>query len=197
VSAVEESWAIPYIIPCNVKHIDHYIQAMDGFIFPGWADIDPSLYNADNNWSEDFTKKNDEFLLNFMRECLDKKKKILVICKWMQLLNVLQGWTLIQHLENAQQHNQYQNQYLTVDTVTPIYDSFLCKAFWKDISIPINSLHHQAVNSLWKDLMVVARSDFDNTIEAIEHIFLPAYWVQWHPESIIENRKLFEWFVKL
>lgn len=195
--AVEESGGIPIIIPCNIENIAPYLDIVDGIIFPGWWDIDPVLYGEDNTHSEDPIRENDEFLMKILKECINQKKKVLAICKWMQLLNVLQWGTLIQHLQNAPLHNQYELQYESVDTVNTISGSFLHQALWVEKSIPINSLHHQAVKDLWKDLRIVARSNLDGTVEAIEHTSLPVYGVQWHPECLKENRKLFEWFIAL
>jgi putative glutamine amidotransferase len=194
VSAVESVWWIPYIIPCNVKNIESYIKDMDLFIFPGGADIDPFLYHEENTWSRSIVSSNDAFLLKFLWEIIKSNKKILWICKWMQLINVFFNWTLIQDIENAKQHDQYERQNETIDSVETITWSFLEKAFGKT-EIPINSLHHQAVGNIGIWLQIVARSTFDNTIEAIEHTSLPIYWVQWHPECLADHRPLFHWFI--
>lgn len=195
--AIEESGGIPIIIPCNIKNIEPYLDLIDGVVLPGGWDIDPELYGEINTHSENPIRANDEFLMNALWECMKRGIKVLAICKGMQLLNVLQWWTLIQDIPNAQIHNQYEKQYSPVDSVKIIPGSFLHKSFWSEESVPINSLHHQAVSNLWRDLRIVARSSLDGTIEAIEHIELPLYWVQWHPECLTENRKLFEWFIKI
>ncbi len=195
--AVEESGGIPIIIPCNIKDINPYLDIVDGVIFPGGWDIDPALYGEENTHSENPIRTNDEFLLMVLRACMERKKKVLAICKGMQLLNVLQWWTLTQDIQNARIHNQYEKQYSWVDSIKIMPGSFLHKSFWSEETIPINSLHHQAIKDLWRDLQIVANSDFDGTVEAIEHIHLPVYWVQWHPECLEANKKLFEWFIKI
>ncbi len=196
VEAVENSGGIPYIIPCNVKNIDLYIENMDAFIFPGWIDISPSLYWEELNGSIDVVAKNDEFLLNFMKTAIQSWKPILGICKGMQLINIYFWGKLIQHLTNADFHDQYDKQYESIDSVKVAENSFLHEVFWEK-EIPINSLHHQAVSVLGKDLKVVATSSHDGAIEGIEHTSLPIYGVQWHPECLKEQKKLFEWFVYL
>lgn len=195
--AIEESGGIPIIIPCNIKDIEPYLDLIDGVVFPGGWDIDPELYGETNSHSENPIRANDEFLMDALWRCMEREIKVLAICKGMQLLNVLQWWTLIQDIPNAQMHNQYEKQYNPVDRARIIPDSFLHKTFWPKESIPINSLHHQAVKDLWEDLKIVARSNLDGTVEAIEHTRLPVYWVQWHPECLDENKKLFEWFIRL
>lgn len=196
IEAVENAWWIPYIIPCNVKNIDSYIENMDAFIFPGWIDIDPTFYWEEINGSIDIMTKNDEFLMNFMNKIIESWKPLLGICKGMQLINIYFWGKLVQHLSNAAFHEQYEKQYESVDTVIVTEESFLHGVF-STSELPINSLHHQAVATLGRDLKIAATSKYDGTIEWIEHVNLPLYGVQWHPECLKEQKKLFEWFVNL
>ncbi|MDD2486907.1 MAG: gamma-glutamyl-gamma-aminobutyrate hydrolase family protein [Candidatus Gracilibacteria bacterium] len=196
VEAVENSGGIPYIIPCNVKNIESYIMEMDAFIFPGGTDIDPSLYGEDLDGSIDTSKENDRFLLHFMEIIIESGKPILGICKGMQLINILFGGKLIQNLKNTDFHNQYERQYEFVDEVIITEKSFLHKIFSEN-EIQTNSLHHQAISVLGKDLDIVAISEHDDTIEGIEHKSLPIYGIQWHPECLKSQNKLFEWFMKI
>lgn len=196
IEAVESAWWIPYIIPCNVKNIDSYIENMDAFIFPGWIDIDPTFYWEEINGSIDIITKNDEFLMNFMNKIIESWKPLLGICKGMQLINIYFWGKLVQHLSNAVFHEQYEKQYESVDTVIVTEESFLHDVF-STSELPINSLHHQAVATLGRDLKIAATSKYDGTIEWIEHVNLPLYGVQWHPECLKEQKKLFEWFVNL
>lgn len=193
--AVEKGGGTPYIIPCNVENTEPYIDEMDGFIFPGGTDIHPWLYGESITLSESPVRENDEFLRGFMVQIIERKKKILWICKGMQLMNIVFWWTLHQHIQNASIHNQYERQYEHVDTIAIESWSFLEEVFWEN-PLPINSLHHQAIDTLWEDLRVVARSSTDGTIEAIEHGALPLYWVQWHPECLLDHGKLFKWFIQ-
>lgn len=73
-------------------------------------------------------------------------------------------------------------------------DSSLAKSF-SESEIPVNSIHHQAVDQLGKGLRIVARSEYDDTVEAIEHETLPVMGVQWHPECLPEHVPLFKTFV--
>lgn len=194
--AVEEAWGTPYIIPCNITDVSSYVEDVDGFILPGWGDIDPSLYGETANGAENPIKENDIFTLTFLREIIKKKKKVLGICRGMQLMNVEAGGNLVQHISNAEFHNQYEKQYEYIDSIRIEAGSFLEKAFGK-LEIPVNSIHHQSINNLGGWYRIAARSMFDNTIEAIEHEILPLYGVQWHPESLMEQRSLFQWFISL
>ena len=60
------------------------------------------------------------------------------------------------------------------------------------------SRHHQGIKSLGRDLKICAKSP-DGLPEAIEHISLPVFAVQWHPEQsqTEADKKLFERLVTL
>ena len=47
----------------------------------------------------------------------------------------------------------------------------------------VNSFHGQSIETIGKDMEVVAR-DLDGNIEAIKHNTLPIYGVVWHPERM-------------
>ena len=114
----------------------------------------------------------------------------------MQLMNVFFWGKLIQDIPNANFHFQYEKQYESIDTAVLTEDSFLQKIF-QSKEITINSIHHQAVLNLGKDLKIWAKSKYDWIIEWIEHEKLPIYGVQWHPECLKKHQKLFDWFVRL
>jgi putative glutamine amidotransferase len=61
-----------------------------------------------------------------------------------------------------------------------------------------NSLHHQAVDRLGRQLVAVAWAD-DGTIESIEDLESEIVAVQWHPEQMPdrpEQMRLFSWLIE-
>lgn len=129
-----------------------------------------------------------------MEKISKTKKPILGICKGMQLLNIYHGGTLKQDLEEITHHFQPERGYEKIDEIhIEIEDSFL-RMVYENTHIHINSIHHQAVETLGNGIRVVARSTYDDEVEAIEHTALPHYGVQWHPEYL-DSERLFEWFV--
>ena len=119
VRAVELSGALAYIIPCNTQHIDHFIQEMDGFIFPGAKeDVTPGLYWEKNTRSHDCVEQNDRFLLDTMDRIYTLQKPILGICKWHQVINTYFGGTLIQDIRNSDLHLCLDTPRDTVHTVS-------------------------------------------------------------------------------
>jgi len=190
ISAIEETGiATAYIIPCNTNNIDQYIKDLDAFIIPWWDDIDPSLYNESVQWSHDFVKKNDEFLLKFIDKIQQSDKLLFGICKWHQLINVFFWGTLLQDIPEKKFHYQYEKQEEVIHNVCLEKDNILFDIYGES-SIPVNSIHHQVINELWDGLRVIWKSD-DGYIEAIQHDTKNLLWVQWHPENLKSDKKLF------
>jgi putative glutamine amidotransferase len=114
----------------------------------------------------------------------------------MQLLNVLRGGTLIQHIPDAMPHALAHTQCTPKNTpahpiaVTP--DSLLHRCIGRAV-VEVNSTHHQAVEQLGEGLHVSATAP-DGVIEAIED---PAYpfclGVQWHPEYGVTSHEQGLW----
>jgi putative glutamine amidotransferase len=63
----------------------------------------------------------------------------------------------------------------------------------------VNSIHHQCINKLGKELLVSAKSP-DGVIEGIESTSSwDAIGIQWHPEYLRneeDSKKLFNWIMK-
>lgn len=195
VSAVEKAGGVAYIVPCNASAIDHYVDDLDAFVFPGGADIDPALYGDAVHGAVDFIPEHDGFLYRFLDRAVAARKPVFGICKGMQLINVYFGGTLVQHLPTADDHHRPERRTDHVHTVEFHGDSRLRASFSDDV-IPVNSIHHQAVDRLGDGLRVTARSSGDGTVEAVEHETLPIMGVQWHPECLSEHVPVFRTFVE-
>lgn len=194
IDAIESCGAMVSIITYGSLSRERYLDTCDSFIFAWGNDIDPTLYHQDIHGARDIFAGVDAWIYDFMKEIIKIQKPIFGICKGMQMINVVFAGTLCQHLEDSDFHLDALHRSHTVDTVSIVYSWFLSEIF--DKKIAINSIHHQWVDILWDGLRVIARSDHDNIVEAIEHTSLPIYWVQWHPEELIEQRKIFEWFMQ-
>ncbi|MGH3323831.1 MAG: gamma-glutamyl-gamma-aminobutyrate hydrolase family protein, partial [Streptomyces sp.] len=100
-------------------------------------------------------------------------------CRGMQVLNVVCGGTLVQHLEGHRGGPGVFAQH----PVRPVAGSRLARALPEPVSVP--TYHHQAVARLGDGLVPSAYAA-DGTVEAVElpdaeHPFALA--VQWHPEE--------------
>ena len=176
--------------------------ACDGLLLPGGADIEPALYGRERE--EKCGKPNElrdknEFAI--FAAFVKTGKPILCICRGFQLLNVACGGTLYQDIADIKKcnHSDFFKRAKPVHNVTVTENTRLFEAFGKNV-VGVNSLHHQAVESVGENLTVSAISE-DGFIEAVElndHPFCVA--VQWHPEHMSKThplqQNLFNQFIK-
>ncbi len=188
VKMLESIGSLPVIIPYDSQHIEYYINELDGFVIPWGQDICPDYYFEEPNGARDFCYIQDKSSFRLIEWVIRAKKPLLWICRGMQLINVFLWGSLHQHLENHDIHDQYEKRYETVHSIILLENSFLHKTFQSE-NLSVNSIHHQAVKTLWHKLKVSAYDG--EVIEAIEHEELPIYWTQWHPEKILSHKNIF------
>nr|WP_314542321.1 type 1 glutamine amidotransferase [uncultured Massilia sp.] len=172
--------------PSNIT-MRHYARHLDGLVLQGGADVSPMTYSETPTrpeWSGD--RARDVYELELLHEFVEAGKPVLGICRGCQLINVAFGGTLYQdvatNLPDSQPH------------VHDIYDahrhaivfpqgSTLGKMFPKTPRAVVNSIHHQAVKELGRDIHVEAMSEPDGVVEAIRYQRAPfVMGLQWHPE---------------
>ena len=179
------------------------VRDMDGILLPGGNDVNPALYHEDNTASRELNKRLDWFELAVLSEAVKYKIPVLGICRGHQLINVFFGGSLIQNIENCDIHDYYEDLRDRAHSSIIKNPSFLFHIYGTD-RIGINSAHHQAIGVLGKGLREAQYSE-DGLIEAIYHVELPIFGVQWHPERMclkntrpdtVDGLKLFWYFVK-
>jgi len=205
VDAVVRAGGVPLIIPftTNKEVIISQAQLIDGLILSGGHDINPYNYGQEPSQKigEIFPER-DIYEMILLEESKKRDIPILGICRGFQLINVAAGGTLYQDLSlipgNILKHNQVSNPTLKTHKIEIKKNSFISSIFGKETMV--NSFHHQAIDKVANDFIVVARAS-DGVVEAIEHKtykFLVA--VQWHPEMLAVNcekaRVLFSKFVE-
>ncbi|GAA2147973.1 putative glutamine amidotransferase [Humibacillus xanthopallidus] len=153
------------------------LARFDGLLVPGGADLGPGRYGQEAHPKTaavvDFQ---DDLDIAVTRSYLASGIPTLAICRGLQVLNVVCGGTLEQHLtETTVPHGN------AVHLVDVVAGSRLAKIVDAD-SIDVSSYHHQAIAQLGRGLTVTAVAG-DGVVEAVEHESADVIAVQWHPED--------------
>ncbi|MRV74298.1 gamma-glutamyl-gamma-aminobutyrate hydrolase [Duganella sp. FT92W] len=175
------------IHPSNIR-LSHYAEHLDGLVLQGGADVSPQSYAETPTrpeWSGDPAR--DRYELELLREFIQAGKPVLGICRGCQLLNVAFGGTLYQDIATdvpdamAHVHDDYDRHRHVIHF--PEGSSLARMLKSQGSQALVNSIHHQAVKDLGRDMVVEARSSPDNMVEAIRYTKAPfVMGLQWHPE---------------
>jgi putative glutamine amidotransferase len=193
--ALDAAGATPVGISASLpeSRLRELFDVCDGVCLPGGPDVQPSLYGeelrADCSVEVDPELDRAEMLL--VRWAVEDDKPLLAICRGAQLLNVALGGTLWQDVGTmrATEHNHYPSSTRGEVThhIAVVPASRLHTIAGNDM-VDVNSMHHQAVRDLGRDLAVSARPH-DGLVEAVEHPgrrFVVG--VQCHPEELYLER---------
>ncbi len=195
--AISRAGGIPVVIPPfrSDHEIAGLLERVDGICLSGGPDLHPSAYGAEPDPALGPTEPEvDEFEVALVRAALQRHMPLLCICRGAQLLNVVRGGTLVQHLPD---HRQTEPGRLPTHRVRVDPASKLAQALGAT-EVEVNSFHHQAVERLGGNLRPVAWSE-DGIVEGIEATDRPfVLGVQWHAEGLVdadEQRALFAAFL--
>jgi gamma-glutamyl-gamma-aminobutyrate hydrolase PuuD len=184
VEQVVQAGGQPVVLP-PAGNPSALIDRLDALVVTGGGDLDPSRYGAGSHARTGYVRDfRDEAELGLARCALDRGLPYLGICRGLQVLNVVLGGTLHQHVPDLVGGNRHAlrpglyNRF----PVRVAAGSRLAKALGKE-AVTVPHYHHQAIDRLGTGLIPTAWSD-DGLIEAAEldgHPF--ALGVQWHPEA--------------
>jgi putative glutamine amidotransferase len=168
-------------------HPGDVLDALDGLVLAGGADIDPASYGeARHRCTINTRPERDAVEIALARGALERDLPLLGICRGMQLLNVACGGTLIQHLPDDVGHTDHRRSLGSFDNAdhdVRLAEGSLAARAAGELRHATKSHHHQAVDRLGEGLVATGWSVLDDLVEAIE---LPdrafALGVQWHPE---------------
>jgi putative glutamine amidotransferase len=190
VRAVQRSGGRPVILPPSDDGVEETLDALDGIIFSGGADIEPSLYEAEPHPKTVVVRPDrDRSETALMKGAMERGMPMLAICRGMQLLNVVKGGDLEQHIPDRTGEEHTAPGDFRRHDVHIVDGSKLCSVLGDRQNVP--SHHHQAPGRIGEGLTAVAKAS-DDTIEAIEDPDAKfSVGVLWHPEEG-EDRALFE-----
>ncbi|MGF6568359.1 putative glutamine amidotransferase [Paraburkholderia sp. GAS333] len=172
--------------PSNIRLRD-YAKHLDGLLLQGGADVSPQSYAeaaTSHEWPGDRVR--DMYELELLHEFIESGKPVLGVCRGCQLINVAFGGTLYQDIATDvptagahvnENYDQHRHGIHFPDGST------LVNMFPGRRDAIVNSIHHQAVKTLGRDLNIEAVSASDGIIEAVRYRRAPfVMGVQWHPE---------------
>lgn len=192
VDCVAAAGGLPLLLPPidDASYAADVVARLDGLLISGGPDVDPARYDeAPHENTDEPRVQRDAWELALLAAALDGDIPVLGICRGAQLLNVLYGGSLIQHIEDHKAGIAvFGSTQVTLDP-TELPGSVL------GAGANVSCYHHQAIDRLGDGLIVTGRAP-DGRIEAVvapEQAF--AVGVQWHPEQDRELR-LFAAFVE-
>ena len=189
VQAIERAGGTPLLVPPVEDGVEEILDALDGLLFSGGADLDPESYGAEPHPETSGTRPaRDRAELTLLEGALARDLPVLAVCRGSQVLNVARGGDLVQHLPDVvggEQHREVSGVFsehpVRVDPSSKL----------GAVDGPVMSHHHQGFGRLGEGLREVAWAE-DGTIEAVEDPDRRfTVGVLWHPEAG-EDARLFE-----
>lgn len=176
--------------------ITEFLSRIDGLIVTGGAfDVDPALFGEAEKHASVTTKdRRTRFEFALIRGALARDMPVLGICGGQQLLHVVLGGKLIQHIPDAVPNALAHEQPTPRDEPghdIDILEGSLLHRLTGTTKMAVNSAHHQAVlggPGNIPDGVIVNCHAPDGVVEGIE---APekrfCLGVQWHPEFFISE----------
>lgn len=174
------------------------LDAIDGLIVSGGADVDPLRYGqAPHERTGAPRTDRDAWEAALLTAAIKDDMPFLGICRGAQILNVALGGTLVQHLPDALGNDDYQpapavfgEKRVAVERGSRL-DALLGEADEPGGGLDVHVYHHQAIDRVADGLTVTARTN-EGVVEAVEVDGLAfGVAVQWHPEENAADRRLF------
>jgi len=197
--AIWRAGGLPIAVPYIEDAVDTYLQACNGFVFPGGFYPFPEKYYGRPAINNESLHPRFVFESRLMDGILDKRIPVLGICAGMQVIAGARGATLHGDIrrdtETDFDHLNARPAEYTAHGVALTEGSLLRRIMQTD-SLQVNTAHNESVKSAPDGVIVNAVAD-DGIIEGVE---LPdqkfCLGVQWHPEFFATpgdpNFKLFE-----
>lgn len=193
------AWAggTPLLLP-PVGTDEGVVDALDGLLLIGGADITPASYDAEPHPETVLTRPDrDEHERRLLMAALDRDLPVLGICRGAQLLTVALGGTVRQHLPEELGHTGHRPDVGVFGRtrVRTRPGSVVAEVMGDAATVPC--YHHQGLSEAGTSLVATAWAE-DGLVEAVE---LPGnrrlLGVQWHPEEELDDLRVFEWLTQL
>jgi len=193
VRAVERAGGRAVLVPPDEDGVEEVLDALDGLIFSGGNDMTPSEYGAEADPATNGTNPaRDRAELALLTAALERDLPLLAICRGVEVLNVVRGGDLVQHLPDVVGNNDHREVPGTFAEHPVRVDPSSRLA---EVRGGVKSSHHQGLGRIGEGLREVAWAE-DGIVEALEDpekSFVVG--VLWHPEAG-EDQRLFDQLVE-
>ncbi|HZS78491.1 MAG TPA: gamma-glutamyl-gamma-aminobutyrate hydrolase family protein [Ktedonobacteraceae bacterium] len=194
IHAIEDAGGVPVLIPMlnDIHLLDSLLARLDGLLLTGGVDIQTRLYGETPRTKVDVPDERlDELEMMLANWALQEDMPVLGICRGMQMMNVALGGTLYQDIQEDHPGSMtHCRRDMPRDFLAhPIYISggSLAEKALGTRKYLANSLHHQAVKTPGKGVVISGRAE-DGVAEVLEVPDLRfALAVQYHPEEIYKK----------
>jgi gamma-glutamyl-gamma-aminobutyrate hydrolase PuuD len=196
VRAVERAGGRALLVPPSEDGVEETLAALDGLLFSGGSDLDPSLYDQEpHEKTFGIHEARDRAELALLEAALARDMPVLAICRGSQVMNVARGGDLVQHLPEVvgdEKHKHtpgtFADHGVTLEEGTRLGSLLGERA-------QVKSHHHQGIGRIGEGLRVAAHAE-DGSVEAVEDPDRRfAVGVLWHPEAG-EDAQLFDELVR-
>jgi gamma-glutamyl-gamma-aminobutyrate hydrolase PuuD len=192
VESVELAGGRALVVPPSTDAVDETLDVLDGVVFSGGIDIDPSAYGAERHPETDPAQERRDAGAPARRaRALERDMPTLAICRGFELLNVIRGGDLVQHLPESVGHEGHR-EVLGRFSEHPVdmKDGTRLASILGTHHDGVQSSHHQGVGRVGDGLVEAAWAE-DGTLEGLEDPAKRfAVAVLWHPE-MEEDKRLF------
>jgi gamma-glutamyl-gamma-aminobutyrate hydrolase PuuD len=191
VHAVERAGGRAVLVPPSEEGVAETLDVLDAVLFSGGSDLDPDTYGHDRHPETNGVRpERDRGELALLQAALERDMPVLAVCRGFQVLNVLRGGDLVQHLPEVvghEEHRETPGEFSDHDV--DVRDGTRLASL-VGARTPVKSHHHQGLGRLG-DGLVPSAAAADGTIEAIEDPTKRfALGVLWHPEEGEDDRIL-------
>jgi putative glutamine amidotransferase len=163
------------------------LDLVDALILTGGAgDVNPAFYGQERHpETGPIQEERDAYELALARAAVEREVPILGICRGMEVLNVVYGGSIEQHLPEVLGHEEHRHTPGTYadHEVRLVPGSLAARAAGSE-STPVKSHHHQGIRAVGSGLEVTGWAAEDDAVEALEDPSCPfVLGVLWHPEE--------------
>lgn len=186
--AVAAAGGEPVLLPTGAVSAEA-VARLDGLVLAGGADVDPARYGQVAGPHTTSTRpERDAAETALLEAALQRDLPMLAVCRGMQLLNVVLGGTLLQHLPDVpgtEAHQLglglYAEREIRTEPGSEVHRLLGPRA-------GVACHHHQALDRIAPGLTPTAWAEDDvvEAVEAADRGFCLA--VQWHPEESGDDR---------